>query len=155
MIYEVATLLHAIGTAVLLGAGLGLAFILVVSHQSRKPGLVAHVTGLVVLADWVFIGPSLLVLLVSGYGLSVLNGFGMYEGWLGLSLILFAVIVLLWFLSQPMQIHMRNLAREARETIAPLPNMYHRLFRRWFVVRTFILLGVLGCLWLMLSKTPL
>ena len=54
MTREVLLTLHVLGACVLLGTGAGIAFFMLVSHRSRDPRLIAHVAGIVVLADAIF-----------------------------------------------------------------------------------------------------
>jgi uncharacterized membrane protein len=51
MTYEILLFLHIIGATVLLGTGAGIAFFMVISNLSNDPKLIAHVAGIVVLAD--------------------------------------------------------------------------------------------------------
>ena len=51
---ELLRLAHVIGATVLFGTGAGIAFFMVMAHRTRDPRLIAHVSGIVVLADKVF-----------------------------------------------------------------------------------------------------
>ncbi len=145
--------LHVVGATVLLGTGVGIAFFMVVSHQSRDPVLIAHVGGIVVLADMVFTATAALAQPITGYLLAQDRGWPLLAGWLGISLILYVVVGAFWLPVVYMQIRMRNLARTARDASQPLPDEYFRLYKRWFLCGFPAFASVLTILWLMLM-TP-
>ena len=143
---------HVIGAIVLLGTGAGIAFFMVVSHQSRDPVLIAHVAGIVVLADTVFTATAAFFQPITGYFLARNAGWPIFEGWVGVSLLLYGVVGAFWIPVVFMQIRMRNLARTARDAGQPLPPEYHRLFQRWFACGFPAFASVLAIVWLMLFK---
>ncbi len=143
---------HVIGATVLLGTGAGIAFFMLISHFSRDPALIAHVSGIVVLADTVFTATAALFQPITGYFLAKASGWPLLEGWVGLSLLLYVVVGVFWLPVVAMQIRMRNLARAARDTGQPLPDAYDRLFRLWFACGFPAFASVLAILWLMLTK---
>ena len=144
--------LHVIGATVLLGTGAGIAFFMVVSHKSRDPALVAHVGGIVVLADTIFTATAAIAQPITGYLLAQDRGWPLFEGWLGLSLILYVIVGAFWLPVVLMQIRMRNLARAARDEDRSLPDEYFRLYKRWFLCGFPAFAAVLAILWLMLMK---
>ena len=50
---------------------------------------------------------------------------------------------------------MRDLARTAAAQGAPLPALYHRLYRVWFAFGFPAFAAVLGIIWLMVAKPKL
>lgn len=152
MTYEVLLFLHVIGAAVLLGTGAGIAFFMVVSHQSKDPALVAHVAGIVVLADTLFTATAALAQPVTGFLLARNVGWSLSEGWIALSLGLYVFVGLFWLPVVWMQIRMRDLARAAHGAGTELPATYHRLYRWWFAFGFPAFAAVLAILWLMLTK---
>ena len=152
MMPELLLFAHVIGATVLLGTGAGIAFFMVVSHQSRDPVLIAHVTGIVVLADMVFTATAAFFQPITGYFLARNANWPILEGWVGASLLLYVVVGAFWLPVVVMQIRMRNLARIARDTDQPLPPEYHSLYRRWFVCGFPAFASVLAIVWLMLFK---
>ena len=155
MSYDVLLFLHLIGATVLLGTGAGIAFFMVVSHQSRDPRLIAHVAGIVVLADTLFTAIAAVAQPITGYFLARSAGWPLYEGWVGLSLALYVVVGAFWLPVVAMQIKLRNLARAAHEQGQPLPPAYHKLFRAWFACGFPAFAAVLAILWIMLTKPAL
>lgn len=143
---------HVIGAAVLLGTGAGIAFFMVVSHQSRDPALIAHVAGIVVLADMVFTATAAVLQPITGVLLARSAGWPVFEGWVGLSLALYVLVGAFWLPVVAMQMRMRNLACAARDAGQALPPAYHRLYRLWFAFGFPAFAAVLAIVWLMLTK---
>ncbi|MGH1355135.1 MAG: DUF2269 family protein [Thalassovita sp.] len=152
MTYDALLLIHVLGATVLLGTGAGIAFFMVVSHRSRDPVLIAHVAGIVVLADTLFTATAAILQPITGTILALNSGYPLTEGWVALSLILYVIVGVFWLPVVGFQIKMRNLARQARDAGQPLPATYHRLFRWWFAFGFPAFGAVLAIVWLMLTK---
>lgn len=155
MTYEILKFLHVVGAAVLLGTGAGIAFFMVIANRSREPALVAHVAGIVVLADTVFTATAAIAQPVTGYLLAVRAGWPLTEGWVLLSLGLYAVVGAFWLPVLWMQVRMRDLAAAARDAGQGLPDRYHALYRVWLAFGFPAFGAVLAIVWLMLTKPAL
>ena len=155
MSYELLRFLHVIGATVLLGTGAGIAFFMVISNRSRDPRLIAHVAGIVVLADTVFTATAAIVQPITGYLLVRETGWPLLSGWVAWSLALYVFVGMFWLPVVWMQIQMRNLAIAARDAGQPLPESYHRLYRWWFAFGFPAFFAVLTIFWLMLNKPSL
>ena len=152
MIDQILLYLHLIGAAVLLGTGAGIAFFMVVSNRSRDPVLIAHVAGIVVLADTVFTATAAVFQPITGYLLARSYGWPLLDGWVGISLLLYVFVGAFWLPVVWIQIRLRDLARVARDTGTPLPDRYHRLYRIWFACGFPAFFAVLAIVWLMLTQ---
>lgn len=152
MYYELLLFLHVIGATVLLGTGAGIAFFMVISHQSRDPKLVAHVSGIVVIADTVFTATAAIVQPITGFLLAREVGWPLFEGWVFWSLGLYVIVGGFWLPVVWMQIQMRNLARAAAHAKRPLPPIYFKLYAWWFAFGFPAFAAVMAILWLMLNK---
>ena len=152
MTHEILLYVHVLGATVLLGTGAGIAFFMVMSNRSADPRLIAHVAGIVVVADTVFTATTAVVQPVTGYLLARWSGWPLSEGWIAASLVLYGVVGVFWLPVVFMQIRMRNLARAARDAGTPLPAPYHRLYRWWFAFGFPAFAAVLAIVWLMLTK---
>ena len=155
MTHDLLLFLHVTGATVLLGTGAGIAFFMVMSHQSGDPRLIAHVAGIVVLADTLFTATAAVFQPVTGVLLARQSGWPILEGWVAWSLALYLIVGAFWLPVVGMQIVMRNLARTARDSGTPLPPLYHRLYRLWFACGVPAFASVLAILWLMLTKPAL
>ena len=152
MSHEILLFAHVIGATVLLGTGAGIAFFMVMSNRSRDPALIAHVAGIVVLADTVFTATAAVLQPITGYLLARSAGWPLLESWVALSLLLYVVVGGFWLPVVWIQSRLRDLARGARDAGAPLPERYHRLYRIWFACGFPAFAAVLGIVWLMLTK---
>ncbi len=152
MTYDILRFLHVIGATVLLGTGAGIAFFMVISNRSGDPRLIAHVGGIVVLADTVFTATAAIFQPVTGYLLAREAGWPVLSGWVGLSLALYIIVGAFWLPVVWMQIRLRNMARSAAREGKALPAAYHRLYRWWFAFGFPAFSAVLAIIWLMLTK---
>jgi uncharacterized membrane protein len=152
MMYDILLFLHVIGATVLLGTGAGIAFFMVMSNRQSDPALIAHVAGIVVIADMLFTATAALAQPITGYLLARHVGWPLTEGWVALSLILYLVVGAFWLPVVWMQLRLRDMAVAARDAGAPLPPAYHRLYRWWFAFGFPAFAAVLTIVWLMLTK---
>lgn len=147
--------LHVVGATVLLGTGAGIAFFMAMAHRTKEPALIAHTASIVVLADYVFTATAVVLQPITGAVLARLVGWKLSEGWIVASLALYVVTGAFWIPVVFMQARMRDLAREAAADGAPLPEAYHRLWRRWFACGFPAFFAVLTILWLMIARPSL
>lgn len=152
MSYELLRFLHVIGATVLLGTGAGIAFFMVISHRSGEPRLIAHVAGIVVLADTIFTATAAIFQPITGYLLIREIGYDLMEPWVVLSLVLYVFVGMFWLPVVWIQIKMRDLARQAVADNSALPARYLRLYRIWFACGFPAFFAVLAILWLMLTR---
>lgn len=144
--------LHVIGACVLLGTGAGIAFFMLLAHQTQKAAIIWPVARIVVIGDFLFTTTAVILQPITGYLLVREVGYSLTEGWVLGSLILYGFTGAFWLPVVWMQIRMRDLAREAVEKDQPLPEAYHSLSRRWFVFGFPAFGAVLGILWLMIAR---
>lgn len=152
MDYFLLKFVHVIGAAVLLGTGSGIAFFMLVAHRSGDASFIARTASVVVLADYLFTASAAVVQPISGYLLTRVLGIPMNEGWVAASLVLYVVAGAFWLPVVWIQMQLRDLARKAATTAAPLPDRYHHLFRIWFAFGFPGFGSVLLIIWLMIAK---
>jgi len=152
MVYFVLKFLHVIGAAVLLGTGAGIAFFMLLAHQTKNSATIAAVARIVVIADFLFTATAVVLQPVTGVLLAKYAGYSLAEGWIVLSILLYLVTGLFWLPVVWMQMEMRNLAMQAAASKQPPPQRYHRLFRLWFAFGFPAFAAVLAIFWLMISR---
>lgn len=152
MLYFVLKYLHVIGAAVLLGTGAGIAFFMLLAHRAGEPRIVAGVARIVVIADFLFTATAVVAQPLTGVALAHVTGYGLGEGWIALSILLYIVTGAFWLPVVWMQMRMRDLAVAAVETGTALPKEYHRLFRLWFAFGFPAFGAVMGIYWLMITR---
>jgi len=103
---------------VILGTGSGIAFFMLMAHQSRKAAFIARTASVAVLADMLFTLSAAIAQPITGGVLMALSSTGFAEGWLANSLALSAIAGLFRVPAIFMQIEMRNLARIAATAIS-------------------------------------
>jgi uncharacterized membrane protein len=155
MTYSILLYLHVIGATILFGTGIGIAFFMVMSNRSGDARLVAHVAGIVVVADTVFTATAAVLQPLTGVLLAREAGWPLLSGWVGWSLVLYLLIGTCWLPVVWIQLRMRNLAIAARDAGTPLPLACHRLYRWWFALGFPAFAAVLTIFWLMLTKPVL
>ena len=127
-------LAHVIGATLLFGAGLGTAFFMWRADRSGDVAAIAVTARNVVLADWLFTAPAIVAQPITGLLLAVETGYRLTEGWILLSLGLYAVAGACWLPVVWLQMRMRDLAEASREAGGELPPLYHRYMRIWFAL---------------------
>ena len=150
--YFVLKFLHVIGAAVLLGTGAGIAFFMLLAHRTGDTRVIAGVARIVVIADYVFTATAVVAQPVTGVLLTKAAGYSLSEGWIVASIALYLFTGAFWLPVVWMQSRMRNLARAAADSGAPLPREYHRLFRWWFAFGFPAFTAVLAIFWLMIAR---
>lgn len=152
MLFLLIEYLHVLGAIVILGTGTGIAFFMLMAHRTGEAAFIARTAEVVVIADFIFTLSAVLLQPVTGALLMWLSSTAITEGWLVAALVLYGVAGLFWVPVVFMQIEMRDLARAAVATGAPLPPRYFALFRRWFLFGIPGFGSVMAILWLMIAK---
>lgn len=155
MLYFALKFVHAIGAAVLLGTGAGIAFFMLAAHLRGNPAVIAGVARIVVLADFLFTATAVVVQPITGVLLIWNVGYSFWESWIVLSILLYGVTGAFWLPVVWMQMRMRDLAEAAVRAHEPLPAAYHRLFWWWFAFGFPAFAAVIAIFWLMITKPPL
>lgn len=127
-------LIHILSATVLFGTGLGTAFFMWRADRSGDLPAIAVTARHVVLADFLFTVPAIVVQPVSGVLLAIEAGYTFTEPWLLAAIGLYLLIGACWLPVVRLQLRMRDLAEAARATSEPLPASYHRAMRLWFVL---------------------
>lgn len=147
--------LHIIGSTVLFGTGLGIAFFMLMAHRTRNPAVISHTAGVVVFADYIFTATAVVIQPITGVLLVQAVGWSWTHGWLVVSVGLYLLAGCLWIPVVYMQTVMRNIARESCARSLLLPPRYYHLFRLWFAFGILAFLSVLAIFWLMVAKPPI
>lgn len=126
--------IHILSAILLFGTGLGTAFHGMASNLSRDVRAIAVANRNVVIADWLFTTPTVLIQPASGLWLAHLQGWPLTTGWIVWSLVLYALAGICWLPVVWLQIRMRRMAELAVAEGTTLPSRYHRYFRVWFAL---------------------
>ena len=125
--------IHILSSTILFGTGIGSAFYLFMANRRRDIAGVYFATRHVVIADWLFTTPSVIIQLISGIGLAHILGLPLTEGWVFWGLALYCFAGACWLPVVWMQIKMRDMAKHALDTGTELPARYW-VFDRWWIM---------------------
>lgn len=150
--YFVLKLAHIVSAAVLAGTGFGIAFFKWIVDRTGNITAIRIVSEKVVLADWIFTLPAIVVQVVTGLALAHLVGYPLTHGWLFGALCLFCLAGLCWVPVVRLQIRMRNLARAYEAHGMPVGEKYLRYSRIWFWLGVPAFSAVIMIFWLMTAK---
>jgi uncharacterized membrane protein len=146
--------LHILSAAVLFGTGLGIAYFMWSSHRSRDLPALRVTTRRVVLADWLFTAPAVVVQPVTGIWLMQIVGYRADTPWFRWVMALYAVAGVCWVPVVVIQYRLRALAAGATDWAA-LPADYHRLVLAWLALGVPAFSAVLGLYALMVVRPGL
>ena len=156
MDYLTVKFIHIVSSTILFGTGLGTAFVMFfANHFTRKTvGIKAVVfaTRLVVLADWIFTTPAVILQPVTGLWLAHQAHYDLGSGWVLWALGLFGFAGACWLPVVWIQYRMRDLAREAEAAGEDLPRHYWRYERLWTTLGFMAFPAVVAIFWLMVVK---
>lgn len=150
--YLIAKWLHVLSSTLLFGTGLGSAFYFYVTSRSRDAHVIASVARQVVIADWVFTTPAVIVQPVTGLWLASLAGFPLTTGWVGWSIALYLLAGAAWLPVVWMQIRMRDMAALAARSGTELPAAYWAYLRMWVALGAIAFAALVVVFYLMVAK---
>jgi uncharacterized membrane protein len=144
--------LHICSAMLLFGTGLGTAFFKFSADLSRDPRVIAYTNRRVVLADWLFTTPTIMLQPWTGYWLVQAYGYPPTAPWLLASYALFVLAGLCWLPVVWLQIRMRDDSAAALAAGAPLGERYWRDARLWFWLGIPAFISMVAVLYLMTVK---
>ena len=152
MTYLVVKWLHILSSTLLFGTGLGSAFYMYMTSRTRNPLAIAVVVRQVVIADWVFTTPTVILQPLTGFYLVHLAGFPLATPWILWSVALYLLAGAAWLPVVWMQIQMRNMAAIAVTSGEDLPPRYWRLLRIWLTLGIVAFAAVVVVFYFMVAK---
>ncbi len=155
MSYLLLKYIHILSAMLLFGTGLGTAFHGFLAFRTRDPRVVAAIGRSVILADWLFTAPAVLIQPATGIAMARITGVPLSTGWVAFALALYAFVGGCWLPVVWLQIKLRALACESLSAGAPLSPQYFRYLRYWFALGWPAFAGVLAIFYLMVFKPEL
>lgn len=144
--------LHVMSSTLLFGTGLGIAFFTWMAHRTGDAAHIARTARVTVIADTVFTAPAVLVQFATGAWMVHRLGAPYSTFWIGTAVALFFFVGACWLPVVWLQMRARDLARQAASQGTPLPRVYYRVMRWWFVLGWPAFLGVIAIFALMVLK---
>ena len=154
MEYLLVKWVHVLSSTVLFGTGLGSAFYMFMANRRGDVAGICFATRHVVLADWLFTTPSVIIQLVTGLWLVHLGGYSLTDSWIMWGIILYFFAGACWLPVVWMQIKMRDMARVALDSGSGLPERYWRMDRWWIILGALAFLAIVVVFYLMVMKPP-
>jgi uncharacterized membrane protein len=150
--YLIVKWLHILSSTVLFGTGLGSAFYMFFASRTGDARVVAKVVGLVVIADFIFTTPAIIVQPLTGYWLMHIAGFPFATPWIAWSIALYLLAGAAWLPVVWMQIRMRDMAATSATAGSALPAQYFRFLRLWVALGVVAFLSLVVVFYLMVAK---
>jgi uncharacterized membrane protein len=144
--------LHVVFSTVLFGTGIGSAFYFLAAARHGEPRIAAFVAARVVLADWLFTTPMVVLQPLTGVWLAQRAGLPLGTPWLATAIALYAIAVACWIPVVVLQLRMRDLARRAAAAGAPLPDAFRGLLRAWIALGGVAFVAFVAIFHLMVAK---
>ena len=152
MEYIIVKWLHILSSTFLFGTGIGSAFYMLFTSLSRDVRATAVVVRHVVLADWLFTTPTIIIQPVTGFYLIHLAGYPLTSRWIMWSIALYLLAGACWLPVVWLQIRMRGFAQDAVKAGTELPPIYWRYLRYWVLLGIPAFLALVVVFYLMVAK---
>ncbi len=123
---------HILSAILLFGTGLGSAFYKYFTDRTGVVSAIAETNRLVVLADWLFTTPTVIIQPITGYLMMRFMGWPMDTSWLAVATVLYLLAGICWLPVVWLQIKMHHTSQNAVAHDMSLPSAYHRMRRLWF-----------------------
>ena len=140
-------LVHILSATVLFGTGMGTAFFMLKAYLSENNQAMKVTTNSVVMADWLFTTPAVVLQLVTGLWLTSRLGIAYDSPWFVAVISLYLFVGLCWVPVVWIQIRIRNLIADGRPRDA-----YRKLMRSWIALGVPAFTAIIGIFYLMVAK---
>lgn len=152
MEYLVVKWLHILSSTLLFGTGLGSAFYMFFASLTRDTRVIATVVRYVVIADYAFTTPTIILQPVTGFYLIHLAGFPLTSTWIVVSIALYLLAGAAWLPVVWMQIKMRDMAASATASDTKLPQRYWTFLKWWVALGIVAFFSLVVVFYLMVAK---
>jgi len=152
MEYLILKWIHILSATILFGTGIGSAFYMFAANRTKDTASIYFAVRHVVIADWLFTMPAVILQLITGTWLIYATGRAFTDLWVIWSLTLYIFTGICWLPVVWMQIRMRDMARRAFEADEPLPDRYWRLDKWWITLGSLAFPAVIVIFYLMVFR---
>jgi len=132
MEYLILKWIHILSATLMFGTGLGSAFYKFMADRSGNIQSIVQTNRNVVLADWIFTTPAIIIQPITGVMLALSAGYPMTSGWLLMAIILYVIAGLCWLPVVALQIRMREMAYTAVVRGEEIDKHYKLQTHIWF-----------------------
>lgn len=152
MEYLVVKWLHILSSTLLFGTGIGSAFYMFFASLTRDTRVIATVVRYVVIADYAFTTPTIILQPLTGFYLIHLVGFPLTSTWIMVSIALYLLAGACWLPVVWMQIKMRDMAATATANGTELPRRYWSFLKWWVALGIVAFFSLVVVFYLMVAK---
>ena len=145
--YLTLKLIHIMSAAILFGTGMGTAFFMLRAYLSGNTEALRVTTRDVVLADWLFTTPAVVIQLITGFWLMNILNISYSSLWFVLVISLFILVGLCWLPVVGIQIRITAMMNRGAS-----PKDIQHLFKAWVALGIPAFLSMIVLFWLMVSK---
>lgn len=142
---------HILSAIVVVGTGAGIAFFMLMAHRSKNTQAIAVTTRHVVLADWLFTAPAVVLQLITGLLLMNRLGYSYTSTWFFSVMCLFIFIGICWLPVLLIQYKLKALSH-AVEAGGVLPSQFTKYMNLWIALGIPAFAAILVIFWLMVFK---
>lgn len=145
--------IHILSSTILFGTGIGSAFYMFMANRRNDITAIAFATRHVVIADWLFTTPAVIIQFITGLALAYSAGFSITDdSWLLYAILLYFFVGACWLPVVWIQIKMRDMARQALDNGTELPDRYWTMDRWWIALGSLAFPATMGIFYLMVFK---
>lgn len=152
MEYLILKWVHILSATIVFGTGIGSAFYVFMANRSGNVASIYFAMRHVVIADWVFTTPAVILQLGTGLWLVTVAGHDIGDLWIILALTLYLFAGLCWLPVVWMQIRMRDMAKTALDLDQPLPARYWKMDRLWILLGSLAFPAIIVVFYLMVFR---
>ncbi len=152
MSYFILKYIHILSSTLLFGTGLGSAFYMWRANQSGNLDAMRFAAKNVVIADWIFTAPAVIIQPLTGFWLMAILHYPVTSKWIIWSLLLYIITGACWLPVVWLQIKMHEFLKQADEFKCKLPGKYYSYARMWFILGWPAFFSVLLIFYLMVFK---
>jgi uncharacterized membrane protein len=149
--YLILKLVHILAAVVVTGTGAGIAFFMFMANRSNNPQAIYITAKHVILGDWIFTAPAVIIQIVTGVILMNMRGYSFASPWFYWVLGLFVFIGVCWLPVLKIQYKLRELAKVSLEANEVTPQ-FKSLMKTWTLLGIPAFAAILGIFWLMVFK---
>ncbi|NRA72283.1 MAG: DUF2269 domain-containing protein [Gammaproteobacteria bacterium] len=149
--YLMLKLIHILAAVVVTGTGAGIAFFMFMANRSNNPQVIYITAKHVIVADWIFTTPAVIIQIVTGIFLMNIQGYSFSSPWFYWVIGLFVFIGVCWLPVLKIQYKLRELAKISLDSNEVTPE-FKSLMKTWTLLGIPAFLAILGIFWLMVFK---
>ena len=147
--------IHILSATLLFGTGIGSVFYKFTADRSGNLQAIAQTNRMVVIADWLFTTPTVIIQPLTGILLAQKAGYSLTTPWIAASIGLYIIAGLCWLPAVYLQIRMRDIAFNAIDKQEVLNHLYKRYAKTWFCLGVPAFVAMIMVFFLMVFKPPL